>query len=190
MGEFIKQNFLPLTLGIAGLAFICIGIFQINNTRKSEEITFEPAASASENDSGKVVVDVEGAVINPGVYNLTPKSRVVDALAAAGGMSDEADRPYVEKNINLAQKVSDGLKIYVPRVGEQILSGYSSKQANSTLNINTATEADLESLPGIGAVTAEKIIAGRPYTSSDDLVKRKIVGQSTFEKIKDLVSAN
>lgn len=189
MGEFIKQNVLPLTLGIAGLVLISLGVLQFAS-KKNEQITFEPAASASNAGQEKVVVDVEGAVISPGVYNLRPESRLVDALAAAGGMSDDADRDYVEKNINLAQKVSDGLKIYIPRVGEQILSNSSSNQANSTINLNTASQADLESLSGVGAVTAQKIIAGRPYATADDLVKRKIVGQSTFDKIKDSISAN
>lgn len=190
MGSFIKQNLLPLFLGVIGLVLIFFGLFQFASKQKTQEVTLEPAVSAESDKAVQVIVDVEGAVITPGVYKLGSESRLVDALAAAGGMSEEADREYVEKSINLAQKVSDGLKIYIPRVGEQILSGATAAQASSTININTATQADLESLPGIGAVTAQKIISGRPYALIDDLIKRKIIGQSSFDKIKDKISAN
>jgi len=175
-----------------GLVLIFFGLFQYVGNQKKGEVKLEEAVSPTKNMEEQVVVDVEGAVIKPGVYKLGPESRFLDALAAAGGLSDEADRDYVEKNINLAKKVSDGLKIYVPRVGEEILSssGLSGSSASSTININTASTGDLESLPGIGAVTAQKIITGRPYSSIDDLLNRKIVGQSTFDKIKEKISAN
>ncbi|MEK9176222.1 MAG: helix-hairpin-helix domain-containing protein, partial [Patescibacteria group bacterium] len=109
-----------------------------------------------------------------------------------GGMSEDADRDYVQKNINLAQKASDGLKIYVPRLGEQVLSASNSTSDSPgpVLNINSATFSDLDSLPGVGQVTADKIIQGRPYSDINELVERKIVGQAVFEKIKDKISAN
>ncbi|MEK9207790.1 MAG: ComEA family DNA-binding protein, partial [Patescibacteria group bacterium] len=135
---------------------------------------------------------VEGAVMKPGVYKIGSNSRLVDALAAAGGMSEDANRDYVQKNINLAQKASDGLKIYVPRLGEQVLSASNSTSDSPgpVLNINSATFSDLDSLPGVGQVTADKIIQGRPYSDINELVERKIVGQAVFEKIKDKISAN
>lgn len=188
--SLVRSNILPILLGCAGLILVLVGIFQFL-TRKNEPspIVFE---ESSENLEEKIVVDVEGAVINPGVYSLTSKSRILDALAAAGGLSEDADRDWVEKNINLAKKVTDGVKIYIPRTGEQILSETASTIGGTgpVMNINTATPTDLDSLPGIGAVTSQKIIDGRPYGQIEELLNRKIVGQATFDKIKDKISAD
>lgn len=192
MGSFIRQNILPIVLGGAGLLLILFGIFQLASNQKKNDVEFQPAASNINPTPQKIMVDIEGAVVKPGVYSLAQDSRFVDALAAAGGLSSEADRDWVEKNVNLVKKVSDGLKIYIPRAGEEILSSQNtgSADAASTVNINSATLGDLDTLPGIGPVTAQKIIDGRPYTVVDDLVKRKIVSSSVFDKIKNMISAN
>lgn len=185
----IKENLLPLALGGIGLILIIVGIIQYMFQKPQEPaLIVEEAKTKSE----KILVDVEGAVINPGVYQLPNESRVVDVLAAAGGMSEAADRQWIEKNINLAKKVSDGLKIYIPRNGEEILVEELTGEASGgpVININTASTTDLESLPGIGAVTAANIIEARPFAQIEDLLSRKIVGESTFEKIKDKISAN
>ena len=190
----IFRNIIPLALGGLGLLLVIIGLFQVFSNRTTEPaITLEEADK--ENNQEEIVVDIGGAVIKPGVYKLSSDSRTVDALAAAGGLSEEADRDWVEKNINLAGKLTDGLKIYIPRAGEQILSGSSvgiseTGTAGPVLNINTAGSSDLESLPGVGEVTASKIIEGRPYSSVEDLLEKKVVGQATYEKIKDKISAN
>lgn len=185
----VRKNIIPIVLGGLGLILVLIGVFQFL-TRRSEpsSIVFEDSSEAEE----KIVVDVEGAVISPGVYSLSSKSRILDALAAAGGLSEDADRIWVEKNINLAKKVTDGVKIYIPRIGEQVLSETSSNigTAGPVININTASATDLDSLPGIGTVTSQKIIDGRPYGQIEELLNKKIVGQSTFDKIKDKISAN
>ena len=115
----------------------------------------------------------------------------MDVLAEAGGISEDANRDWVEKNINMAKKASDGLKIYIPRIGEEVLSiSQNSAQAGAVININTASASDLESLPAVGPVTAQKIIDGRPYSQIGELIDRKIVGAATFEKIKDKISAD
>lgn len=191
MGSFIRQNFLPIALGLAGLVLILFGIFQIYSMQKQEKVEFQPSASSTKIQPQSIVVDIEGAVIKPGVYKLSSDSRIVDVLAAAGGMSEEADREWVEKNINLAKLAQDGLKIYIPRIGEEILSSGegATSQTNATININTASASDLDTLPGVGAVTADKIISGRPYETVDDLLERKILSQSVFDKIKDKISA-
>lgn len=188
--SLVRSNILPILLGCAGLILVLIGIFQFL-TRKNEPspIVFEDSSESLEE---KIVVDVEGAVISPGVYSLSSKSRILDALATAGGLSEDADRIWVEKNINLAKKAADGVKIYIPRTGEQVLSDTSSSigTAGPVININTASATDLDSLPGVGAVTSQKIIDGRPYGQIEELLSKKIVGQSTFDKIKDKISAN
>ncbi len=184
--EAIKPHFLPLFLGIFGLGFVIFGIYQIigRDQKEPSTLTLEKSAQAESKD---LIVDVEGAVIQPGVYSLPPDARYVDALAKASGLSEEADRGYVEKNINMAAKITDGLKIYVPRVGEVVST--SDGQA-SVLNVNTASQGDLEALPGIGPATAKKIIEARPFSSVDELLSKSILGPKVFEEIKDKLSAN
>ena len=191
--ERFRPHLLPIAIGGLGLILIIIGLIQfLTRPSQKEPLVFE---QGKEEQKQEVVVDIEGAVIKPGVYKLSSDNRTVDALAAAGGLSEEADRNWVEKNINLAKKVTDGLKIYIPRSGEQVLSENSVQSlqqggAGPVINLNTASQSDLESLPGIGAVTAQKIIEARPYTSIEELLSRKVVGQSTYDKIKDKIAAN
>lgn len=143
----------------------------------------------------EIVVDVDGAVNKPGVYSLDSDSRVNDAVAAAGGLSAEAD----SSRVNLAGKLSDGQKVFVPSKTQQLTidpstsSGLSNgqltgQQTGGWVSINSATEGELDTLPGVGPVTAGKIIAGRPYSSIDELVSKKAVSKSVFEKIKDLIT--
>lgn len=191
--NWAKENIIALSLGGLGLLLVLFGVFQfvIHSDKAQSDPTFDSIPAPSEAASvGEIVVDVEGAVLNPGVYKLSSTARTVDALAAAGGLSEDADREYVQKNINLAQKVTDGLKLYIPRSGEQVLSASSASGSGPVININQASESQLEALPGIGAVTAGKIISGRPYGSVDDLLNQKIVGSKVFSEIKDQLSAN
>lgn len=132
----------------------------------------------------KVKVDIEGAVEQPGIYEMTNDSRIQDVLITAGGMTPKANRTYVSQNINLAQKVYDGLKIFIPEISS--LSNLS--DLSHLININTASPSQLDTLPGIGEATATKIINGRPYQNISQLVEMHIVTQSVFTKIKDLIS--
>lgn len=189
-------------LQIASIALFFLGIIlfgggliyslRSSSDDTSEDIKFESGSTSlttgAQANEQKVTVDVEGAVVNPGVYNLTSNSRVKDALISAGGLSSDADRNWVEKNLNLALKISDGSKIYVPRIGEQVQSASSNSPNSTLININSATLSELDGLSGVGPVTAQKIIDGRPYSSIEDLRSKKIVGQSVFEKIKDKIS--
>jgi len=190
--NLLMQNIAPLILGALGLILVIFGLFQfVSRKQPQSSLTFQEAKQEQPKQA-ELAVDIEGAVINPGVYKLTEGARIVDALASAGGLSEDADREWVEKNINLAKKVTDGLKLYIPRMGEEVLSDSSSDSGTSgpVLNINTASSGDLENLSGIGPVTATKIIEGRPYSDVQELLNRKIVGNATFEKIKDKISAN
>jgi len=185
----IRSNLLPIALGIFGIILVTLGLFQmVLNKPKSSPLVLEEAGEEKKLD---IVVDIEGAVMSPGVYKVSADSRIVDVLAEAGGISEDANRDWVEKNINMAKKASDGLKIYIPRIGEEVLSiSQNSAQAGAVININTASASDLESLPAVGPVTAQKIIDGRPYSQIGELIDRKIVGAATFEKIKDKISAD
>lgn len=189
--NFLRSNFIPLFIGFLGLILIFIGFSQfILKSNNEEQLQFK-ASNVAETSNLKIMIDVSGAVIDPGVYEMDSDDRIVDALAEAGGMSEDADRDFVSKNINLSSKLSDGLKIYIPRIGEKVLSSNATESgSNSVLNINTAPSAELEKLPGIGPVTAEKIIEGRPYAGIEDLLNKKVIGVKTYESIKDLISAN
>lgn len=137
-----------------------------------------------------ILVDVAGAVEKPGVYRLPLDSRLSDALTAAGGLAVNADRNYLSQSINLAQKATDGSKIYIPAVGEneQNTSSDSPNTLNSQktpISINSASLSQLDALTSIGAVRAQAIIDGRPYTRIEELTERKILPQSVFDKNKD-----
>ncbi len=138
--------------------------------------------------SQKVKVDIEGAVEQPGIYEMANDSRIQDVLITAGGMTPKANRTYVSQNINLAQKVYDGLKIYIPEINSNLTNLSNSPNLSNLVNINTGTPSQLDTLPGIGEATAKKIIDGRPYQNISQLIEMHIVTQSVYTKIKDLIS--
>lgn len=193
----LKKNWLPLSLGILGMIFFAYGLIEllVANKTDSEDIVFKASsAEQSLREAKTILVDVEGAVVKQGVYKLPQESRIQDVLVAAGGLNAQADRKQIAKNFNLATKLADGAKIYVPFVGEavsnsSVLSGSSQNGGGGNLvNINTGSQAQLEALPGIGPITAQKIIAGRPYNSVDELLDKKIVGAKVFGQIKEKIS--
>jgi len=121
--SFSKGNILALIIAGIGIVLVFLGLIQIfQNSSKNSGLVFE---EDKEETSSEIVVDIQGAVIKPGVYTLKSNSRMVDVLSKAGGLSEDADRDWVEKNLNLAKKAQDGVKIYIPRVGEEILSNSS-----------------------------------------------------------------
>ena len=149
--------------------------------------------------SGAIVVDVAGAVARPGVYHLAAGSRVGDAIAAAGGYGPRVAADRVAAELNLAALVRDGDRILVPSrdggaPGASRAPGgpaASGKPGAALIDLNHATAEALDSLPGIGPVTADKIIASRaekPFTSIDELRGRGLVGQKTFDKLKPLIT--
>lgn len=189
----IREHYLPLLLMALGFVLLSGGLIyslNANSGKPSDDIQFESGETVKDkNIEQKITIDVEGAVINPGIYSLSSSSRIKDALIAAGGLSSGADREWMEKNLNLALKLSDSAKIYIPRIGDPSAgSGQEGVVSVSGLiNINSASSSELDSLPGIGPITAQKIIDNRPYSSIEDLKSKKIVGQSVFDKIKDKI---
>jgi len=154
-----------------------------------------PKASAA----AEVYVDVDGAVVSPGVYRLKDGARVAQAIDAAGGLAPEAD----VTGLNRASKVVDGQKIHVPTVGEQQTSiaevgvdgGTSASsgvsRAIGLVNINTASAAELQTLSGIGPSMAQSIIDERTkngaFASVDDLMRVSGIGEKKLAKIKDCI---
>lgn len=192
----VKRHWLPLSLGILGMIFFVSGLIGLFADKQTglDDVVFEASSKDKPAQMKTILIDVEGAVENPGLYKLPQESRIQDALIAAGGMAATADREYIAKNINLAIRLTDGAKIYVPFLGElitapSVLSASSGEiSVGSLININIASETQLDSLPGIGPVTAQKIIVGRPYGSIDELLNKKIVGAKVFDQIKSKIS--
>ena len=155
---------------------------------------------ASQNTS-EITVEVSGSIENPGVYKLASGSRIEDLLVSAGGFSKDADRNYLDKYLNRASKLTDGQKLYIPSLGEQTL-GVSAKEGTPdqtisstfgaqngvSVNINTASLTELDSLPGIGQVYGQSIIDHRPYSNTQELVSKGAIKQNVFEKIKNQVT--
>ena len=186
----LKQNWLPLTLALVGLVFFIYGLISLFGASKPEEISFTREDSASQN-AAQIAIDIEGAVIKPGVYKLPQGSIIQDILVASGGLSLDADRDFVAKNINLAGKLTDGAKIYIPKLDET--TNQSTSQVlgvgGGEININTASAESLDTLTGIGPVTANKIIDNRPYLTINDLLDKKVVSAKVFSQIKDKITA-
>lgn len=146
-----------------------------------------PEASFNVAGGEGLVVDVEGGVREPGIHHLPAGSRVADAIAAAGGYADTADLAAASRSLNLAAAVVDGQQIVVPVLGgEPVTDG-----GEGLVNLNRATQAELEELPGIGPVTAEKIITAReeqPFATLDELLSRDVLTARQLEGIADLVT--
>lgn len=160
-----------------------------------------PSGGGSE--ARRVCVHVDGCVASPGVYYLAAGSRVIDAVSAAGGATAEARTEAV----NLAQEIQDGQQIVIPALnedgggssdgGEAALSdasrssgsASSSSKASGMVNINTATAEEFQTLKGVGAATAEKIVADReangPFKSIDDLTRVSGIGEKKLEAMRD-----
>lgn len=151
------------------------------------------SADPSSADSlGDLVVDVAGAVRKPGLYHLPAASRVGDAIVAAGGFGPSVDTTAAATQLNLAAPLTDGQKILVPSRGGAAATA-ASGTSPGLVDLNHASESELDALPGIGPATAKKIIdarAERPFASADELLTRKIVGQATWQKIRDLVTVS
>ncbi len=203
MFDFSKRE--KILLGILLVLFISIGaITYYAFFRESPEIAFklqeEPAipVTAPVVETEKIVIHVAGAVKNPGVYTLEEGKRVKDAIEVAGGHLPEADI----LRLNLAQKLHDEDKLYVPKIGETseqsdaespsygATVGVSSK-SDGKIDINTAGETELTQLPGIGSVTAQKILdyrkANGSFKTIDDIKNVSGIGDKKFEQIKDKI---
>src|SRR3990170_5637978 len=140
---------------------------------------------------GPIEIYITGAVLQPGVYELKDGDRAVDALYAAGGPASDANLEAV----NLAVRLHDEDQVLVPRLGQQAVSssGVTSSVAGaSKININTATAAELDALPGIGEVYSQRIVDSRTrdglFTSPDELLAREITPRATYERIRDLIT--
>jgi comEA protein len=195
----------PLILGAVSISFIILSlVLLVKSTQTTTPIQFSSSDDVAGTASASLrvsIVDVEGAVANPGTYSLASDARVEDAIEAAGGLTSGADEKYIAKNINRAMKVSDGMKVYIPETGDGasqdatshnlgtvVATPGTSSQNSAFVSVNMASKDELDSLPGVGPVTAQKIIDNRPYATLEDLVTKKAIGSSLYEKLKNQLS--
>lgn len=168
---------------------------------EAEPVQAEPQTqlqqdAAEESEPLQVLVDVKGAVNYPGVYTLTEEDRVVDAITLAGGYIEEANPSL----INHAQKLQDEMVIYIPQKGEEqemiiqdftAVNNINDASDHGKVNINTADETQLTTLPGIGPAKAKAIISHREeqgaFQTIEDLKEVSGIGDKTFEQLKDLI---
>lgn len=188
------------------ITVVALIVYVKDNQTTTEEIdnNYEEQTSRQ----GKIFIDVSGAVKKPNLYEFDFGARIKEIIDKAGGLSDDADIIFFSRNFNLARIITDQEKIYVPSISEinngifiqntqslnyiepnlSLISNQQLPINNSLINLNSATIEELDQLPGVGQVTANKIISNRPYTTVDELIIKKVVNKGIFEKIKDLVS--
>jgi competence protein ComEA len=174
-------------LGIAAVAVLVLSLARLHGGDGQAVAVVEDTPAPTRSPEPPLVVDVTGAVAHPGVYRLAAGSRTVDALLAAGGMTGEADLDALNK----AAPIRDGQRIYVPRPGETIPAGGAGSDAQLKIDVNHATAAELEALPGIGPTTAARIVrsrGGHPFTRIEELQTRGLVTARVFADIKDMVT--
>jgi competence protein ComEA len=193
-----SRNVSLTRIGLAIVALIAAvavayALMQAVDNRSAPPIVIEDAAATQ-----PVVVDVRGAVSTPGMYELPPGARIQDAVRAAGGLSPEADL----STINLARRLRDGEVIVIlelPLTAGTVTPANTidpgdgdSTRAQGRINLNTATVAELDVLPGVGEVTAERIITYReengPFRAVDDLIHIQGISARTIDGFRDLVT--
>lgn len=210
MGNYFTKKEQIAILIIAFIIIIALGFkFIMGNMVKLEEdeleiLNFlEETENIDENNptdeiSDIIMVHISGEVYKPGLVELKQGQRVIDAVELAGGLKKDAD---LDK-INLAKKVADEEKIYIPRIGEEISGeniisvevGINSVDTSpDKININNCTKEELMTLPGIGTVIADKILQYRetsPFNTIEDLMNVSGIGEKKFEGLKELIRTN
>lgn len=204
-----RYHLLILLLGLI-LAGFGVFIFKSGIFLPETKVEVLPARNASQSDAGgnAITVEITGAVIAPGVYEIQSGARIEDLLIKAGGFSGEADRLWTDKYLNRAAKLTDGQKVFIPKTGElaphqdyqssvrgakttggdQTISPNFPSDSNALVNINSASLNQLDALPGIGQVYGQNIIEHRPYSTVEELLSKGVLKKSVYEKIKDLVT--
>ncbi len=201
--DFLQKYRYQLLAVLLGLIFIGGGILFYEKDLNLSGTKVEVLQNSDKDfeTTEQLTVEISGAVINPGVYKLSGGSRIDDLLIAGGGFSADADRGWSDKYLNRASKLIDGQKIFIPSVNQQLLgtsanfNGVYQSESSSNLsdssnlvNINMASLSELDSLPGIGPVYAQKIIDHRPYSKIEGLTESGAITQTLYEKIKNQIT--
>ncbi len=195
--ELIRENALGLGVVGVGVLMVMVGIWQAVATPPAtqEELPLIGHEEGLEEtgDFGVVIVELAGAVEKPGVYELESGKRLYDLLEQAGGMTQEADHEWVAKTLNQAERLKDGQKVYIPsrQEGSEAIENHKEPvtirdegevSGSKIINVNTATQAELEDLWGIGEARAKDIIENRPYASLEELQTKAKVPANVIER--------
>ncbi|MFJ8067800.1 helix-hairpin-helix domain-containing protein [Peribacillus sp. NPDC096447] len=209
MDEILKRKMTKITVAVA---FVAAGIYFFLQQGEDPSDTAdifsisekEAEIEQSENETAAepviIKVDVKGAVNSPGIFTAQAGDRVIDLISAAGSFTDKADK----NKVNFAQIVEDQMVIYVPEIGEEVTGNLENIQVGSSgdaatkgasgelVNLNTATQEDLETLTGIGPSKANAILEYREtigkFKDVDELKKVTGIGVKTFERLRDSIS--
>lgn len=184
------KSILNLVSGILFGLFVAALVWVVSRNPGGEAVTLRPVPTEQ-----PIVVHISGAVPRPGVYALPNGARVQDVISAAGGFLAEADKDF----INLARILEDGEKLdipftegFSPVIPTPVQSILIPGDDEDLININTASSFELESLPGIGPTTAQRIIeyreANGPFLAIEDIINVSGIGPGTYERIKDLIT--
>jgi len=207
----INKNLIIILVTILIIMGGIIYYFYTNNTEQDIDFLYLEEDSTEENniqnnevkieeiiEKSQIIVHITGEVVNRGIVKLEEKSRIIDAIEAAGGTTKDADLT----KINLAFVLSDGQKIYIPSINDKEIKEYvtegsgetikqESNSLNKSININTATSEQLQKLPGIGESIANKIIAYRnsngKFKKIEDLKNVSGIGEAKFNNIKEYI---
>lgn len=208
MPQWIKEHKVYVSLGLLLVVILVVYLITSgkepisqhtteggNWERSSPEFTNEDVnkeTTMEEIVEEDILVDVKGAVKNPGVYYARAGDRVIDVIDEAGGLIDGAD----ESAVNFAMRVTDEMVIYIPKEGEEVDLPEEVQAPVQTeggkVNLNKANQSELETLPGIGPAKAEAIIEYRerkgPFKAIEDLMLVSGFGEKTFAKLKDEIT--
>jgi competence protein ComEA len=208
MKNFLKHNKPALFIGL--ILLVAIGAYyfihlegdgggtQVSNDWIEEELPIDsnesPSLELEENpqEEENLVVDVKGAIKSPGVYEMKLGDRVIDVIEQAGGLHENAD----SNNINFAMKLVDEMVLYIPIVGEEKIIeptvGSVQNQGDGKVNLNKASEAELQTLTGVGPAKATAIIEYRDqnggFKKVEEIMEISGIGEKTFEKFKDQIT--
>jgi competence protein ComEA len=181
--DWLERNQTRVLLIAGALLLAGLGADRLSGSDSLPAVEFR--YGSGQPTGAPIRVDVAGAVVHPGVYELREGDRLAEALAAAGGPSNDADTDA----LNLARRVRDEEQVVVPKRTPP--KETFTLTPGAKLDLNTATESQLDALPGIGEVYARRIVDSRavdgPFLSVQDLVDRRVVPRATFDKVRDLV---
>jgi competence protein ComEA len=210
--SLLKKNIkYVVIMGVAAL-FIIYFITEQSEAEAPIIVSEEPEIEQD------IFVDLAGAVAKPGVYQFSSGSRVADLIAAGGPISNDASAEWLSQNLNLSELLADTQKIYIPfewevadeqklmleiispqsdksdaanidtKTPKQSEENYSTEGTAQKINVNTASQTDLESLNGIGKVYSQRIIDNRPYIDKSELGVKANIPESTMGKIEDFIT--
>lgn len=196
IGSWLEKHRAVFAAAILGAVAVSLAVLALSRPPAPQIVVQQPVARPTISTPpatpvlAPIVVHLSGEIVVPGVYQLPVGARVDDALRAAGGVTPNGD----VNRLNLAARLADGQHVVVPRKSDPVSMSATpaASPAAQRLSVNSATVAELDGLPGVGPVTAQRIVAYReqhgPFTRIDELREAKLVNQATFDKIKDLVT--